>query len=75
MKTYSIKTAFQIDQSICPPFIVGQVFPNIIPEKVEMDSINLIVTVQDGVTPLDLGPLVKVEEVVYQNTENKEEQV
>lgn len=63
MITYTIKTAFAIDRNICPPFIVEQLFPGVAIERVQMDAENLLVTVPGGVTPRDLGPLVKVEEI------------
>jgi len=61
MKTYRIKTAFGIDRNICPPLIVEQLFPDVAIEKVEMDAENLFVTVPDGIEPLNLSPLIKIE--------------
>lgn len=61
MKTYNIKASFSIDRNICPPLIVEQLFPNVAIEKVEMDAENLFVTVPDGIEPLNLSPLIKIE--------------
>jgi hypothetical protein len=61
MKTYNIKAAFAIDRNLCPPLIVEQLFPNVAIEKVEMDAENLLVTVPEGIEPLNLSPLIKIE--------------
>jgi len=61
MKTYNIKTGFAIDRNICPPLIVEQLFPNVEIISVQMDAENLFVTVPEGIEPLNLSPLIKIE--------------
>lgn len=50
-----------LDTSVCPPSIVYAVFPNFNGETVTMDAKGCFVTFATAQTPVDLGPLVKVE--------------
>jgi hypothetical protein len=59
--TYSIKTTFSIDRNVCPPIIVEQLFPNVEIICVQMDAENLFVTVPEGIEPLNISPLIKIE--------------
>lgn len=62
MKTYRITYLLgKLDASTCPPAIVSAVFPAFDGWPVTLSESECIVTVPDGVTPADLGPLVKVE--------------
>ena len=50
-----------MDNSQCPPTIVPALFPNFSGEYVELNSKECFVTFATEQTPVDLGPLVKVE--------------
>ena len=64
MTTYRITyLAGKLDTSSCPPAIVSAVFPAFDGWPVTLSETECIVTAHDGVTPADLGPLVKVEVV------------
>ena len=45
----------------CPPAIVSAIFPNFQGEPVELSQKECLVTFGSEQTPVDLGPLVKVE--------------
>ena len=52
----------QLDNSIAPPPIVGVIFPNYDgTQLVVSDQSEITVTFATPQTPVDLGPLVKVE--------------
>ena len=55
--------AGRLDTSSCPPAIVPAIFPAFDGWPVTLSESECIVTAPDGVTPKDLGPLVKVETV------------
>lgn len=64
MTTYRITyLAGKLDVSVCPPAIVPAIFPTFDGWPVTLSESECLVEVPDGVTPLDLGPLVKVEPV------------
>ena len=50
-----------LDISACPPAIVYSVFPQFNGEKVELNQNFCTVEFDEPQTPVDLGPLVKVE--------------
>lgn len=52
-----------LDATKNPPAIVSVVFPAFDGWPVTLTESECLVEVPDGVTPLDLGPLVKVEPV------------
>jgi len=51
----------KLDTSICPPAIVPALFPSFDGEPVELSESECIVTFATEQTPVDLGPLVRVE--------------
>lgn len=51
----------KIDASVCPPAIVAAVFPAFDGWPVTLSETECIVTAPSPQTPVDLGPLVKVE--------------
>ena len=53
-----------LDTSVCPPAIVSAIFPAFDGWPVTLSETECIVTAPSPQTPADLGPLVKVEEVV-----------
>jgi len=62
MFTYRITYLLgKIDDSICPPAIVPVIFPNFSGEAVTLSDSEITVTFGSEQTPVDLGPLVKVE--------------
>jgi hypothetical protein len=62
MFTYKITLlGMAMDTSTCPPAIVSAVFPNFNGEPVELSPAECIVTFPTEQTPVDLGPLVRVE--------------
>jgi hypothetical protein len=62
MFTYKITYLLgRIDNSICPPAIVSVIFPNFTGEPVTLSDSEITVTFGSEQTPVDLGPLVKVE--------------
>jgi hypothetical protein len=62
MFTYRITyLAGKLDTSICPPAIVSAIFPNFSGEAVTLTDSEITVTFGSEQTPVDLGPLVKVE--------------
>ena len=50
-----------MDNSECPPAIVSALFPTFNGEAVELSNKDCTVTFDSPQTPVDLGPLVKVE--------------
>ena len=62
MFTYKITYLLgKIDGSICPPPVVSVIFPAFNGEQVVMTDSEITVTFGSEQTPVDLGPLVKVE--------------
>ena len=52
-----------IDTSVCPPAIVSAIFPAFEGWPVSLSAEEIIVIAPEPQTPVDLGPLVKVEVV------------
>lgn len=64
MATFRITyIAGRMDTTTCPPAIVSAVFPAFDGWPVTLTEQFCEVVAPDGVTPADLGPLVKVEVV------------
>jgi len=64
MTTYRITfICGKLDTTICPPAIVSALFPTFDGWPVTLTESYCEVVAPDGVTPQDLGPLVKVEVV------------
>lgn len=64
MTTYRITyLAGKLDTSVCPPAIVTAIFPAFDGWPVTLSETECIVTAPSPQTPVDLGPLVKVETV------------
>jgi hypothetical protein len=62
MFTYRITYLLgKLDTSICPPEVVPVIFPNFSGEAVTLSDSEITVTFGSEQTPVDLGPLVKVE--------------
>ena len=62
MFTYRITYLLgKLDTSICPPAIVSVIFPAFNGEPVTLTDSEITVTFGSEQTPVDLGPLVKVE--------------
>jgi hypothetical protein len=62
MKTYRITyLAGFLDTSVCPPVIVSAIFPTFDGWPVTLSESECIVTVPDGIEPLNLSPLIKIE--------------
>jgi hypothetical protein len=62
MFTYRITYLLgKLDTSICPPAIVSVIFPNFSGEPVTLNDSEITVTFSAPQTPVDLGPLVRVE--------------
>lgn len=60
--TYRIKLVLgKIDTSICPPDFLDDVFPAFNGEPVNLTDSYCDVTFETEQTPVDLGPLVKIE--------------
>jgi hypothetical protein len=60
--TYEIRIAFgKMDNSVCPPACLKDVFPTYSGETVELSEQYCRVTFATQQTPADLGPLVRVE--------------
>ena len=51
----------KLDTSTCPPAIVSVVFPAFDGEPVTLNENEITVTFETEQTPVDLGPLVKIE--------------
>ena len=62
MFTYRITYLLgKLDTSICPPAIVSVIFPSFSGEAVTLTDSEITVTFGSEQTPIDLGPLVRVE--------------
>jgi len=62
MFTYRITYIIgKLDTSICPPEVVPVIFPNFNGEPCTLSESEITVTFGSEQTPVDLGPLVKVE--------------
>ena len=62
MNTYRISFLIgKMDNSICPPPFLSIIFPDTIPKTVTLTEQDCLVTFDTPQTPVDLGPLVKVE--------------
>ena len=62
MKIYKITYIIgKLDTSICPPAFVSVIFPAFDGWPVTLSESECTVTVPDGIEPLDISPLVKVE--------------
>lgn len=62
MITYRITFILgKMDNSICPPPFLSVLFPDASPITVTVTEQDCIVTFETQQTPVDLGPLVKVE--------------
>ena len=62
MFTYRITYIIgRLDTSICPPAIVPVIFPAFNGEPVTLNESEITVSFGSEQTPVDLGPLVKVE--------------
>lgn len=62
MFTYRITYLLgKLDNSVCPPAIVPAIFPAFNGEPVTLSESEVTVTFGSEQTPVDLGPLVKVE--------------
>ena len=62
MITYRVSILIgKMDNSICPPPLVAVLFPNASPLNVSATEQDCVVTFAEPQTPVDLGPLVKVE--------------
>lgn len=60
--TYRITyLAGKLDTGVCPPAIVQAIFPAFDGWTVTLNESECLVEVPDGIQPLDLGPLVRVE--------------
>jgi hypothetical protein len=62
MFTYRITYLLgKLDTSTCPPAVVSAIFPAFSGEPVTLSDSEITVTFGSEQTPVDLGPLVKVE--------------
>ena len=62
MFTYRITYLLgKLDTSVCPPAIVSALFPSYAGEPVTLTDSEITVTFDTKKTPVDLGPLVRVE--------------
>jgi len=62
MFTYKITYLIgKLDTSVCPPAIVSVIFPAYNGEPVTLSESEITVTFETEQTPVDLGPLVKIE--------------
>jgi len=62
MFTYRITYLLgKLDNSTCPPAVVSAIFPAFNGEPVTLNESEITVTFENAQTPVDLGPLVKVE--------------
>lgn len=53
--------AGKLDTSVCPPGIVQAAFPNCDIQRVELSESECTVEFLTDQTPVDLGPLIKIE--------------
>jgi hypothetical protein len=62
MKTYRITFIIgKLDASVCPPALVSAIFPAFDGWPVTLSESECLVTVPDGIEPLNLSPLIKIE--------------
>jgi hypothetical protein len=62
MKTYRITYIIgKLDASTCPPALVSAIFPAFDGWAVTLSESECLVTVPDGIEPLNLSPLIKIE--------------
>lgn len=64
--TYSYKITLllgKMDNSICPPPFLTSIFPAFNGEPVTASESDCVVTFTSPQTPVDLGPLVRVQQV------------
>lgn len=64
--TYSYKVTLllgKMDNSVCPPPFLKVVFPAFAGEPVTATESDCLVTFSEPQTPVDLGPLVRIEQV------------
>ena len=62
MKTYRITYIIgKLDASVCPPALVSAIFPAFDGWPVTLSESECIVTVPEGIEPLNLSPLIKIE--------------
>jgi len=62
MFTYRITYLLgKLETSVCPPPVIGVLFPAFNGEPVTLTDSEITVTFSTPQTPVDLGPLVKVE--------------
>jgi hypothetical protein len=62
MRTYRITyLAGRMDNSVCPPAIVSAIFPAFDGWPVTLSESECIVQVPEGIEPLNLSPLIKIE--------------
>jgi hypothetical protein len=60
--TYRIKLVIgKIDNTVCPPDFLDDIFPNFAGEPVVLTPSSCDVIFATPQTPVDLGPLVKIE--------------
>ena len=71
MKTYKITYLLgKLDTTKCPPDVVSVVFPNYDGSQlVTLNESEITVTFDTAQTPVDLGALIKVTEVIEEVTE------
>ena len=56
--------AGKMETSICPPVVVKAVFPSFNGEPVTLSETECIVSFEQPQTPVDLSPLIKIEELL-----------
>jgi hypothetical protein len=62
MKTYRITYIIgKLETSTCPPALVSAIFPDFDGWPVTLSESECLVTVPDGIEPLNLSPLIKIE--------------
>jgi hypothetical protein len=62
MKTYRITYLIgKLDASNCPPALVYAIFPAFAGWAVSLSESECIVIAPEGIEPLDLSPLIKIE--------------
>jgi hypothetical protein len=62
MKTYRITYIIgKLDTSTCPPALVYAIFPAFDGWAVSLSESECIVIVPEGIEPLNLSPLIKIE--------------
>lgn len=63
--------AGSLDCSVCPPAIVKAIFPSFTNEPVTLSETECIVEFEEEQTPVNLGPLIKVEIISEQPIVNE----